>query len=159
VSEPNACIECLRRARLLAHLAPHIEKISSAAPGSRSPELLRLCNEDLAAAAAPKIAVQVLTEVGAASEQRLRADLLAAHCWACCRHDSAFPPGLGDAPDAPWALIGRGDPGLLDRLEPQETVTIVGARRASTYGREMARELGDQRSRLRHRRLRASRCA
>jgi DNA processing protein len=142
VSEPNACPDCLRRARLLAHLAPYIEKVSSAAPGSRSPELLRLSNEDLAAAAAPKIATQVLAEVCAVPEQRLRADLLAAHCWACCRHDPAFPPGLGDAADAPWALIGRGDPGLLLRLAPQETVTIVGARRASTYGREMARELG-----------------
>jgi DNA processing protein len=142
VSEPNACPGCLRRARLLAHLAPYIEKVASAAPGSRSPELLRLSSQDLAAAVAPKIAVQVLAEVNAVPERRLRADLLAAHCWACCRHDPAFPPGLGDAADAPWALIGRGDPGLLLRLEPQETVTIVGARRASTYGREMARELG-----------------
>ncbi len=142
MNEPSACADCLRRARLLAHLAPYIEKISSAAPGSRSPELLRLCNEDLAAAAAPKIAAQVLAEVSAVPEQRLRSDLLAAHCWACCRHDPAFPPGLGDAADAPWVLIGRGDPGLLERLAPEETVTIVGARRASTYGREMARELG-----------------
>ncbi len=142
MSEPNACTDCLRRARLLAHLAPYIEKSSSTAPGSRSPELLRLSNEDLAAAVAPKIAAQVLAEVGAAPEQRLRADLVAARCWACCRHDPAFPPGLGDAADAPWALIGRGDPGLLGRLDPGEAVTIVGARRASTYGREMARELG-----------------
>jgi DNA processing protein len=142
VSESNACLECLRRARLLAHLAPYIERISSAAPGLRSPELLRLSNEDLAAAAAPKIAAQVLAEVGAVPEQRLRADLRAARCWACCRHDPAFPPGLIDAVDAPWALIGRGNSDLLGRLEPQQTVTIVGARRASTYGREMARELG-----------------
>lgn len=139
--QPSACPDCLRRARLLAHLAPYIEKASSAAPGSRSPELLRLCNEDLAAAVAPKVAVQVLAEVGAVPEQRLRADLLAAHCWACCRHDHAFPLGLADAADAPWALIGRGDPDLLHRLEPQEVVTIVGARRASAYGREIAREL------------------
>ena len=113
MSQPNACLDCLRRARLLAHLAPYIEKISSAAPGSRSPELLRLSSEDLAAAAAPKIAAQVLAEIGAVPEQRLRADLLAAHCWACCRHDPAFPVGLNDAADAPWALIGRGDLGML----------------------------------------------
>lgn len=142
MNEPSACPDCLRRARLLAHLAPYIEKISSAAPGSRSPELLRLSNEDLAVTAAPRIAVQVLARVDAVPEQRLRADLLAAQCWACCRHDPSFPPGLVDAADAPWALIGRGDPGLLSRLEPRETVTIVGARRASAYGREIARELG-----------------
>ncbi|HUC07744.1 MAG TPA: DNA-processing protein DprA, partial [Solirubrobacterales bacterium] len=74
-------------------------------------------------------------------ERRLRADLLAAQCWACCRHDPAYPVGLDDAADAPWALIGRGDPALLGRLVPQQAVTIVGARRASAYGREVAREL------------------
>ena len=56
MSAPRACPECLRRARLLAHLAPYIEKVASGAPGSRSPELLRLSNEDLADAAAPKVA-------------------------------------------------------------------------------------------------------
>jgi DNA processing protein len=30
---------------------------------------------------------------------------------------------------------------LLDRLQPEATVTVVGARRASSYGREVAREL------------------
>jgi DNA processing protein len=141
MNQPNACADCLRRARLLAHLAPYIERISSGAVGSRSPELLRLSNEDLAEVAAPKVATQILAQVSAFPEQRLRADLLAAQCWACCRHDPAYPVGLADAADAPWALIGRGDPALLGRLVPQEAVTIVGARRASAYGREVAREL------------------
>lgn len=141
MNEPSACPDCLRRSRLLAHLAPYIEKIATAAPGSRSPELLRLSNEELAAAAAPKIATRVLTQVAAVSERQLRADLVAAQCWACCRHDRRYPVGLSDAPDAPWALIGRGDPVLLERLEPAAAVTVVGARRASIYGREVAREL------------------
>jgi DNA processing protein len=142
VSSPSACPDCLRRARLLAHLAPYIEKIATGAVGSRSPELLRLSNEDLAAAAAPNIAAKVLAGVAAMPERQLSADLVAAQCWACCRHDSRFPVGLRDAADAPWALIGRGDPALLKRLEPEATVTVVGARRASSYGRGVARELG-----------------
>jgi DNA processing protein len=142
MSEPRACPDCLRRSRLLAHLAPYIEKVATGAPGSRSPELLRLSNEDLAAATAPNVATQILAQVMAVPESRLAADLLAAQCWACCRHDRGYPLGLRDAADAPWALIGRGDPALLDRLEPEATVTVVGARRASTYGREVARELG-----------------
>ena len=142
MSAPSACPDCLRRSRLLAHLAPYIEKVATGAPGSRSPELLRLSNEDLAAAVAPKVAAQVLSQVAAVPERRLAADLVAAQCWACCRHDRRFPVGLRDAADAPWALIGRGDPALLERLEPEATVTIVGARRASAYGREVARELG-----------------
>jgi len=34
---PNACPECLRRSRLLAHLAPYIERLATGAPGRRSP--------------------------------------------------------------------------------------------------------------------------
>ena len=141
-STPRACPECLRRARLLAHLAPYIEKIATGAPGRRSPELLRLANEDLAAAVAPKVAAQVLAQIAAVPEDRLRAELAGAKCWACCRHDPLFPVGLSDAADAPWALVGRGDPALLEQLTPNGAVTVVGSRRASTYGREVARELG-----------------
>lgn len=139
---PEACPECLRRARLLAHLAPYIEKVATGAPGRRSPELLRLGNEDLVEAIAPRVAAQILAEVAAAPEERLRAEVDAAGCWACCRHDPLFPVGLHDAADAPWALIGRGLPDLLTRLTPDGAVTVVGARRASTYGRDVARELG-----------------
>ena len=142
MTEPSACPDCLRRSRLLAHLAPYIEKIATGAIGARSPELLRLSNEDLAAAAAPKVADQVLAQVAAVSERRLVADLAAARCWACCRHDTLYPVGLRDAADAPWALIGRGDPALLKGLVPDGVVTVVGARRASSYGREVACELG-----------------
>lgn len=139
---PRACPDCLRRSRLLAHLAPYIEKVATGSPGSRSPELLRLSNEDLAMAVAPKVAEQVLTQVAVVPERRLEEDLADARCWACCRHDERYPVGLRDAADAPWALIGRGDSALLGRLEPGEAVTVVGSRRATTYGRQVARELG-----------------
>ena len=140
--KPEACPECLRRARLLAHLAPYIEKVATGAPGQRSPELLRLGNEDLVEAVAAKVGGQMLAQVAAVPGERLAAELEAAECWAVCRHDPLYPVGLRDAADAPWALIGRGDPTLLMRLSPEEAVTVVGARRASTYGREVARELG-----------------
>jgi DNA processing protein len=138
----HACPDCLRRAWLLALLGPYIEKLARAAPGSRSPELLRLSNQDLAAVAAPKVAGQLLARIEALREEDLRAELAAAGCWACCRHDDLYPAGLRDAADAPWALIARGDPRLLDGLEPFGAVTVVGSRRATSYGREIARELG-----------------
>jgi DNA processing protein len=140
--DPTACPECLRRSWLLAGLGPYIEKIATGEVGSRSPELLRLSNEDLLEVAAPKVAAQMLARVEALSEERLVEELLLAECWACCRHGDLYPDSLRDAADAPWALIGRGDPRLLDGLEPFEAVTIVGARRATAYGREVARELG-----------------
>lgn len=142
MSEPHACFECLRRARLLAHLAPYIEKVATGTPGSRSPELLRLDNEDLAAAVAPKVADQVLAQAAVVPERRLAADLAASRCWATCRHDDLYPEGLDDADDAPWALFGRGDPRLLHELRPEGAVTVVGSRRATSYGREVARDLG-----------------
>jgi DNA processing protein len=142
VAEPRSCPECLRRAWLLALLGPYVEKVATGSVGSRSPELLRLSNEDLVAAAAPKVAGQLLARVAALSERHLQEELLASRCWACCRHGDLYPAGLRDAPDAPWALVGRGDPGLLDGLEPFGAVTVVGARRATSYGREVARELG-----------------
>jgi len=142
VAEPTACIECLRRSWLLADLGPYIEKIATGEVGRRSPELLRLSNEDLVEVAAPKVGEQMLARIAALSEGRLVEELLLAECWACCRHGNLYPDQLRDAPDAPWALIGRGNPKLLDGLEPFEAVTIVGARRATSYGREIARELG-----------------
>jgi DNA processing protein len=132
----------LRRSWLLAALAPYIEKIATGEPGSRSPELLRLSNDELVEVASPKVAGQMLMRIEALSEEYLAQELLAAECWACCRHSELYPAQLRDAADAPWVLIGRGDPALLDGLEPYETVTIVGARRATSYGREVARELG-----------------
>lgn len=142
MAEPRACVECLRRSWLLAALGPYVERIATGDVGSRSPELLRLSNEDLVEVAAPKVAGQMLARVAALSEERLAEELLLAECWACCRHGDLYPDSLRDAADAPWALIGRGDPVLLDGLEPYEAVTIVGARRATSYGREVARELG-----------------
>jgi DNA processing protein len=142
MAELGACLECLRRSWLLAALGPYIEKIATGEVGSRSPELLRLSNEDLIEVAAPKVAAQLLARIATLTEQRLHEDLSLAGCWACCRHGDLYPVGLRDAADAPWALIGRGDPQLLDGLDPFEAVTIVGARRATSYGREIARELG-----------------
>jgi DNA processing protein len=112
--------------------------------GRRSPELLRLGNEDLVEVVAPSAATRVLGKVAALGEAELRARLEAAECWSVCRHHDRYPPGLGDVADAPWALIGRGDQELLAGLEPQAAVTIVGSRRATSYGRQVARELGHE---------------
>ena len=140
--EHRACVECLRRSWLLAALGPYVERIATGEVGSRSPELLRLSNQDLVEVAAPKVAGQMLARIAALSETRLNEELTRAGCWACCRHGDLYPAHLRDAADAPWALIGRGSQRLLDKIEPFEAVTIVGARRATSYGREIARALG-----------------
>jgi DNA processing protein len=140
-TSPRACPECLRRSWLLNLLAPYIEsRIGCGA--DLSTFLTAASAEVLAVEAAPQVGAQVLARVGALSESMLRAELEAAECWATCRHDDLYPVSLSDAHAAPAALIGRGDPGLLASLQPAGTVTIVGARRATAYGREIARTLG-----------------
>jgi DNA processing protein len=142
MAEPRACPDCLRRSWLLADLGPYIERVATGEVGSRSPELLRLSNEELVEVTAPKVTAQLLARVAALPEAQLNEELGLAGCWACCRHGDLYPDHLRDADDAPWALIGRGDSQLLAGLEPFQAVTIVGARRATSYGREVARELG-----------------
>ncbi len=142
MAEPRSCRECLRRSWLLAALGPYVEKVATGEVGARSPELLRLSNEDLVEVSAPKVAGQMLARIAALPEQRLNEELALAGCWACCRHSELYPASLRDAADSPWSLVGRGSPTLLAGLELFEAVTIVGARRATSYGREVARELG-----------------
>lgn len=138
----DACPECLRRSWLLGMLGPYLERIATGEPGSRSPELLRLSNRDLVEVAAPRVGGELLRRIGALTETELSEGLASAGCWASCRHGDLYPAQLREAADAPWALIGRGEPALLAELEPNGTVTVVGSRRATSYGREVARELG-----------------
>lgn len=66
--------------------------------------------------------------------------------WTVCRHDELFPPSLGQferESDTPHALFGLGDRALLREACDQRSVAIVGARRASAYGREVAYSLAN----------------
>jgi DNA processing protein len=141
VSDLRACTECLRRSWLLSALGPYLEKVATGSVGRRSPELLRLRNADLVEVVAPNAGKRLIAEVEAHDQGWFAGELAAAECWAICRHDDSYPPGLRDASDSPWALIGRGDAALLEGLEPEAAVTIVGSRRATSYGRQVARDL------------------
>jgi len=55
--------------------------------------------------------------------------------------DAAYPTALRDDPERPAVLFCRGDIGLLDG---RPTVGVVGTRRCSGYGREVAFELGER---------------
>jgi DNA processing protein len=142
--QPRACPDCLRRAQLLTLLAPYIEPFWCQSPASGSIDLLALMNQDLAEAVAPRVAEHLIARIDALTESHLNDELATAGCWAACRHDDAYPIGLRDTEDAPWALFGRGDAALLDGLMPAGAVTIVGARRATSYGREISRQLGNE---------------
>jgi DNA processing protein len=141
VPERRACVGCLRRSWLLALLGPFLEKTATGKVGRRSPELLRLSDEDLVEVVAPGAGGKMLEDLAALDEGWFAERLDQAECWSICRHDDRFPPGLRDAADGPRALLGRGDFALFEAIEPQAAVTIVGSRRATSYGREVARDL------------------
>jgi len=143
VSEPRACLECLRRAWLVGALSPAIERALEGRPASRARELLALEDADLGAAVAGADSGTMLDRARARDAATLREAVRGAHLWACCRHDEAYPPALADLGDPPAVLFGRGDPALLGRLRDRDgAATVVGSRRASAYGRDIATRLG-----------------
>lgn len=142
VTAESACVSCLRRSWLIAKLASNIEISCDRRPGKRTPELLRLENEDLVEVVAPRQSDAILSENAEIGEERMVAALVDAGCWACCEHDDRFPEGLSDGADGPRVLIGKGDGFPLAELSMSSSVTLVGSRRATGYGLEVARTLG-----------------
>jgi DNA processing protein len=67
---------------------------------------------------------------------------VAPRVWRVAKGDPAYPPSLLDlGRDAPRELFGCGDQGVVRDLELGHTVTIVGSRRASPYGLQVAEQL------------------
>jgi DNA processing protein len=138
---PSACTDCLRRAWLVRDLAGHIETAIAKAPGSRARDLLALENEDFAKALARGSAPAVLATARGRDPAEMRERIEGAGSWTCCPHHPAYPAQLRPLADQPATLFGLGDPELLERLD-EPTATVVGARRASAYGRGFATDLG-----------------
>jgi DNA processing protein len=129
-----ACDECLRRAALIAALAPWLDvewRRRSAPAGVLSMpdgELVALDGSGRTARAH-----------AAFSPRDARARIAAARLTAVCRCDAGYPERLRELADPPAVLHVAGDPAALQR---DESVAIVGARRGTAYGVEVARTLG-----------------
>ena len=171
VSAPRACPQCLRRAGSSPCSPPTSRRSRPGRSGSRSPELLRLGNEDLVAAVAPRAEREApRPRRGSSASGALEAALVAADCWALL---PARPALSGRPARRRRRALGADRPRRPDPArragEPAGVVTVVGARRATSYGREVARDARAragrgrdgrrQRPRLRHRRLRPPRRA
>lgn len=140
----SACRDCASRALLLAGLAGHIDRAVDHRAGSRARELLALTDEELVDAMAHAGAAGRLRRARSAEAHReLHRTLAAAGCWSTCAHDGGLPASLSEAlgSAAPRALFGAGSRSLLAEIAPERSVTVVGARKAGAYGREVAHEL------------------
>lgn len=137
-----ACDTCLRRAWLLGRLSGHIEIARRAQ--AVLPELLALPSSRLIAAVGGAQREEIEAQLARVDVGEQRRKTIAAGLAVTCRHDDAYPPQLRDASDAPAALYVAGRLETLPQIADPElrTVAIVGARRASREGLEVARALG-----------------
>jgi DNA processing protein len=130
----SACDDCLRRSDLIAALAGRldVEWRRRSAPAG----VLSLPDEALVALDETGVAARRHAGFSAAAA---RAAIAAARLTAVCRCAPAYPERLRELADPPAVLHVAGDPRAL---EPDESVAIVGARRGTDYGLEVARSLG-----------------
>src|SRR5215218_3249565 len=130
MSAGDACEACLRRSFLVAHLAPRVAG------------LLGLPEPELIAAAAGRRLEEALGFLEAFDPDAASEHLERGGCGAVCRHAPEYPPQLHDLDDQPAVLFTIGRPEALEALRGQPVVAIVGTRRASPYGTEVAYALG-----------------
>jgi DNA processing protein len=133
----GACDRCLARAWLLARLGGHLERVRS-----RIDPVLGLSAEELIAATGGREAAQLADELEALDVEPLRHRAADAGVDLICRCDPAYPAGLRDLESPPAVLHVAGGIERLLALVAGEPAAIVGARRATPYGLEMARSLG-----------------
>ncbi len=133
----RACADCLRRSWLLAMLSARLSY--HARDRRRLLALLALGDEELIQAIGGRRRRELRERHARFEQEHLR--------WsegveALCRHHPGYPRGLALAGDrAPRMLYVSGTTRRLLELGAQPTVAIVGTRRATDYGMEMARSL------------------
>jgi len=145
----TACDACLRRAWLLGRLSGHLDL--ARAQGRRLREVLALAPEALldALGGADRTSIDAALRAAGLPGQ-LRAAVAGRGLAVVCAHDDGYPARLRDLDDRPAALfvLAAGGPDVLGRLvggdldDGPAAAAVVGTRRASAEGLEIARGLG-----------------
>lgn len=140
VEGATPCFVCLRRTWLVGALAGRIEHARRA--GSARLKLLLALDDD-ALMRAVGAGAEVLALYRCFDRARALNAAAAAGLEPVCRHDQRYPSALHELPDAPAVLhvAGAVDRFVALTAVEQPAVAIVGARRASSYGLEVARGL------------------
>jgi DNA processing protein len=138
----SVCEPCLRRSYLIAHLAPRIAGLLDR-PRERPSGLLELAEEELIERVTRGERADAAHEfLRTFDADRALGELVDADIGAVCRHAAQYPPALHGLTDPPSVLYGTGSADRLAQLTAAPAATIVGTRRPSPYGTEIARELG-----------------
>lgn len=139
---PRACASCLRRTWLIAALGGYIERARHSGSG-RLRLLLALGDEELMRAVGG-VRSEILSGLRRFDSHAALVACRRSGVTAVCRHDDAYPAALLELLDPPAVLHVAGAFERFRRLTVPEPpgVAVVGARRASGYGLEVARGLG-----------------
>ena len=143
-----ACADCLRRSWLLAALAPNLDLVWKQRKPLR--DVLGLDDTALVDALGGKGRPELLARGEAFDAAAALRACERAGAEPVCVHDARFPVRLQTGPSAPRLLHVAGGLGRLGMLcgvganeaEAVPAVAIVGTRKASQEGLEMARSLG-----------------
>ena len=133
----RACDRCTARTWLLGRLAGHLE-----CARSRIDQVLALDDDELLLAVGGVQESVVRRELGVLDLDKVRARARAAGLETVCRCDPAYPPALERLAAPPAVLHVAGGLERLLELVAADPVAIVGSRRASPYGLDVARSLG-----------------
>jgi DNA processing protein len=133
----RACDGCTTRSWLLSRLAGHLERARG-----RIDQVLALGDDDLIAAIGGREKASVRRELGAVNLDEMRLRTRAAGLDTICGCDPAYPPGLRALAAPPAVLYVAGGLERVVDLLLGQPVAIVGSRKASPYGLDMARALG-----------------
>jgi DNA processing protein len=153
-SELPACEACLRRTLLLALLSPFLDRVRDRY--GRPDELLAVGDEDLMAGLAGSRRSAVARAYEAFDLDGALRRIERSGQSVCCVHKPAYPERLRDLTAPPAVLHSQRKAASCDGREDgsrpgeqreamatgEASVAVVGARRASEYGRAVARALG-----------------
>jgi DNA processing protein len=132
VSE-RACAECLARSWLLGRLAGHLD-----AERARIESLLELDDDDLIDAVGGADRSQLASGL---TQRRRRAPRGNSAVESICRCHDDYPPRLRGLPAPPAVLHVAGGLGRFLAAAGGDPVAVVGSRRASAYGTQVASSL------------------
>jgi DNA processing protein len=134
----RACDRCLARPWLLERLGNHLD---TAARG-RIAQILALPDNELLAALGGDRQAEIRQELEEFDAAAARERAAFARLDVICRCDTAYPTRLKALQGPPAVLHVAGGLDRFLSLVGGEPVAIVGARKASPYGMEIARSLG-----------------
>ena len=136
---PDACDACLRRTSLLQALAGHLDAVRG-----RIEALLALSDDELIEAVGGDERAALRGHATTFDPETARGRCAATGLEAICRCDPGYPPPLLALPAPPAVLHVAGGLARLTELIAEDPVAVVGARRASAYGLDVARSLAGE---------------